>query len=364
MSAEIQPASLSRPVTVMQSASNSSSCEYTEVDSDGDAVFHVGRGENSITIRIASVKIRLLSPVFADMFQPYHAPGNLQRFLSDQHFSLPNDSPKAFAAFCNACSRRQSDFVKSPADFVDFAIVCQKYKCAGETGPFKTLSMGWYHTFLQGLKADKVEEAEWIRLLYTSYVFEDHDIFRIAMWFSMRYNTSKSFDATIPLPPNLLRRLKRMRERSLVAAYNRISKIIETALESAHTENDVRTPSCLGQSVLSRYMRHMRKLKLYPPPSTVHLQNTALVKFHKSLRSMKAPDWPANDPSRACYCYVCNASWQRQLWKTQQELVGSVRTPCLPCTKPGTRTVKPCTCDAKGPQDPSSNYPEISHTFH
>lgn len=141
-------------------------------DPNGDVILLVGTG-SPVSIRVSSTILTLASPVFAAMLGSSFLEGrNLStRGTEPYELRLPDDDAETVILFCLVLHyQRKIDDSISLSLFEKLALLCDKYDCANALSSWTKV---WLHRFNDLPK----DQANYERLLYTSYVYGIHEAF-------------------------------------------------------------------------------------------------------------------------------------------------------------------------------------------
>lgn len=141
-------------------------------DPNGDVILLVGTG-SPVSIRASSTILTLASPVFAAMLGSSFWEGSQlsTRGTEPYELRLPEDDAETAIFFCLVLHyQRKIDDSISLSLFEKLALFCDKYNCASALSSWTNV---WLHQFNDLPK----DQANYERLLYTSYVFGIHEAF-------------------------------------------------------------------------------------------------------------------------------------------------------------------------------------------
>lgn len=105
------------------------------------------------------------------MFSPRFAEGKPVSSGEYRNITLSDDDPCAMITLCNAVHVKSSRVSVASFDAVErLSILCDKYECAEALSP-------WSRQWLSKWQRSMYGQGEYLKMIYISYGFNDHDSF-------------------------------------------------------------------------------------------------------------------------------------------------------------------------------------------
>lgn len=148
-------------------------CDISRPDPDGDTVFKLQDQDNGTTtyFRVSSKVLRLASPVFVSMFNPYFREGQALLHGQCPVIELEDDDPQLIGLVLNVLHYRAGgeDYVTNAERLARLAIHCDKYDCIKALGP-------WVSHWFKKVER-KSQPKEFGFMLLAAYLFNDSEKF-------------------------------------------------------------------------------------------------------------------------------------------------------------------------------------------